>query len=73
MIPNADAFNQRINPIDGSVISTDVFGNPRTTNGRGDIGAVQLAASVPGPLPLLGIGAAFGWSRRLRRRLRSCG
>lgn len=26
-------------------------------------------ASVPGPLPLLGIGAAFVWSRRLRRRI----
>lgn len=25
---------------------------------------------VPGPLPLLGAGAAFGWSRRLRRRLK---
>ena len=27
------------------------------------------AASVPGPLPLLGAGAAFGWSRRLRKRI----
>lgn len=27
------------------------------------------ASSVPGPLPLLGAGAAFGWSRRLRRRV----
>lgn len=26
-------------------------------------------AEVPGPLPLLGAGAAFGWSRRLRRRI----
>jgi len=26
-------------------------------------------SSVPGPLPLLGAGAAFGWSRRLRRRI----
>lgn len=26
--------------------------------------------SVPGPLPLLGVGAAFGWSRRLRNRQR---
>jgi hypothetical protein len=26
---------------------------------------------VPGPLPLLGAGAAFGWSRRLRRRISS--
>ncbi len=24
---------------------------------------------VPGPLPLLGAGAAYGWSRRLRRRI----
>lgn len=29
------------------------------------------ASSVPGPLPLLGAGAAFGWSRRLRRRVMS--
>jgi hypothetical protein len=27
------------------------------------------AAAVPGPLPLLGAGAAFGFSRRLRRRV----
>jgi hypothetical protein len=26
-------------------------------------------APVPGPLPLLGAGAAFGWSRRLRKRI----
>lgn len=26
---------------------------------------------VPGPLPLLGAGAAFGWSRRLRKRSRA--
>ena len=28
-------------------------------------------SSVPGPLPLLGAGAAFGWSRRMRRRLKT--
>jgi len=28
----------------------------------------QPSAAVPGPLPLLGAGAAFGWSRRLRKR-----
>jgi len=27
------------------------------------------SAAVPGPLPLLGIGAAFSWSRRLRKRI----
>ena len=25
--------------------------------------------NVPGPLPLLGVSAAFGWSRRLRRNI----
>jgi MYXO-CTERM domain-containing protein len=29
------------------------------------------SASVPGPLPLMGVAAAFGWSRRLRRRIAS--
>lgn len=28
-------------------------------------------AYVPGPLPLLGAGAAFGWSRQLRKRSRA--
>ncbi len=28
-------------------------------------------SSVPGPVPLFGAGAAFGWSRRLRRRIKS--
>ena len=27
-------------------------------------------ASVPGPLPVLGVAAAWGWARRLRRRVR---
>jgi hypothetical protein len=30
-------------------------------------------ASVPGPLPLVGAGVAFGFSRRLRRRIKRCG
>jgi hypothetical protein len=29
--------------------------------------------AVPGPLPLLGAGAAYGWSRRLRQRIRRAG
>ena len=28
-------------------------------------------ASVPGPLPIFGAGAAFGWSRRLRRPIKT--
>lgn len=32
---------------------------------------VPKAAAVPGPLPLLGIGAAFSASRQIRRRIKS--
>ena len=31
--------------------------------------AAPQATAVPGPLPLLGAAAAFGWTRRLRRRI----
>lgn len=34
---------------------------------------IQASADVPGPLPLLGGAAAFGWSRRLRQRLKVAG
>jgi len=32
---------------------------------------VQAPSSVPGPLPLFGAAAAFGWSRQLRRRIKT--
>jgi uncharacterized repeat protein (TIGR03803 family) len=32
---------------------------------------VRDSNPVPGPLPLMGAGAAFGWSRRLRRRIQA--
>jgi hypothetical protein len=41
-----------------------------TLSGSGDtINVVLGPAAVPGPLPLFGTAAAFGWSRRLRRRI----
>jgi hypothetical protein len=42
-----------------------------TLNGTGDTIQVFIGApaSVPGPLPLFGAAAAFGWSRRLRKRI----
>jgi hypothetical protein len=66
-INDADGANQLINPIDGSPILRDVFGNPRTTYGWRTVGAVQ--PSVPTPLPLAGATAALAWSRRLRRNI----
>jgi hypothetical protein len=38
---------------------------------RQSYGLSWNAMAVPGPLPLAGVGAAFSWSRRLRRRSRS--
>jgi hypothetical protein len=32
---------------------------------------VTLYSTVPGPLPLLGLGAAFGFSRKLRKRIKT--
>jgi hypothetical protein len=44
-----------------------------TLDGTGDTIQVFIGepapAAVPGPLPLLGAAAAFGYSRRLRRRV----
>ena len=33
------------------------------------VNEVSAPASVPGPLPVLGLAAAFGFSRRMRRRI----
>ena len=55
----------------GFTINSGLLGS-WTLNGTGD--TIQLflgppAAAVPGPLPLFGAAAAFGWSRRLRKRI----
>jgi hypothetical protein len=63
-----DVFGFRQNSIDS------IFGRASTTisNFNGPLPA-SGPASVPGPLPLLGAGAAFGWSRQLRRRIGTSG
>lgn len=40
-----------------------------TLDGTSESIQVVLVPPVPGPLPLLGAGSAFGWSRRLRKRI----
>ena len=55
----------------GFTINSGLLGS-WTLNGTGDTIQAFLgppAAAVPGPLPLLGAGVAFGWSRRLRKRI----
>lgn len=55
-VPGYSTARTQINDLGGSAISSDPFRDPDP---------------VPGPLPLLGAAAAFGWSRRLRRRAKS--
>ena len=38
-------------------------------DGTSETITVKVANPVPGPLPLVGVGAAFGFSRRLRQRI----
>ena len=57
----------------GFTFSSGLLGS-WTLNGTGDtiqafLGPASPPSAVPGPLPLLGAGAAFGWSRRLRHRI----
>ncbi len=47
-----------------NVVSKDVLTNIKDT---------YTQEEVPGPLPLLGAGLAFGWSRKLRSRMRAAG
>lgn len=47
VVPDADGANRLVNPIDGGFILTDAFGDPRTTDGKRNIGAVQVREICP--------------------------
>ncbi len=54
----------------GSVAGLRIFDNVLT---EAEVAALDLRtpSAVPGPLPLFGAAAAFGWSRRVRKRISS--
>lgn len=56
-----------------SVTAANAQNQYTTATGPMLLGGSGPSSQVPGPLPLLGAGAAFGWSRRLRRQLRATG
>lgn len=60
-----------------SVLAGDVFGFRQNSEdsfwGRASTTISNFNVAVPGPLPLLGAGAAFGWSRQLRQRIGTSG
>lgn len=54
--------------VDG-IFLEGLVGSGTLASGQG-VTVDYVPAPVPAPLPFLGAGAAFGWSRRLRRRIR---
>jgi hypothetical protein len=52
-----------------STTTLTFFNGNKTLNLLGALDNVSVTA-VPGPLPLLGVGSAFLWSRRLRKRIK---
>jgi hypothetical protein len=50
---------------------TFVTNTPGDTRGFADLSDSATLVRIPGPLPLLGAAAAFGWSRKLRKRINS--
>ena len=73
--PSAGIDNIKVHPTNSHI---DIYtaSLQGTTSGIGsDIGTYNFTATgihdVPGPLPILGLGAAFGYSRKLRKLLKS--
>jgi hypothetical protein len=64
-----------LKPLVGFGSTIYVIDTYNTTNGTAQITGITNTfkatppASVPGPLPLLGVSAAFGFSRKLRKRI----
>ena len=56
-----------------SMIDTFEFEDSASSVGGGYVGQFEVdhGVPVPGPLPILGAGVAFGFSRKLRRRIAS--
>jgi hypothetical protein len=75
-------FSNFVSYAGGGYNSTGGLGNPIPFGEPADIvpgntyaffNANASFASVPGPLPILGAAAAFGWTRKLRRRIKISG
>jgi hypothetical protein len=70
------AYSGNSAPVGGSVIFDGAIGQvlPTTLSGQFYIQyeyTLPPSATTPGPLPLLGAGAAFTFSRQIRRRIKS--
>lgn len=66
--PGSSGSSQLFNVMAGDAFGFRVF-TQDDGGGPGVATISNFSAPVPGPLPILGVGAAIGWSRRLRRRV----
>jgi hypothetical protein len=57
--------------LDGNNLMTQQLSLPGDYSGIAVVDNPSSVPSVPGPLPLFGVGAAFGMSRKMRRRIAS--
>ena len=59
-----------LNPFSESKLWIEDYWSSYTT-GNVNIDAIKNTFQTPGPLPVLGAGAAFGFSRKLRSRIKA--
>jgi hypothetical protein len=70
-IPTTPALSPGFSDIYSYVRNTSAGDTPQTQTRIHSLRINPPTAATPGPLPLLGAGAAFGFSRRLRTRVRT--
>jgi hypothetical protein len=70
LFPNLSIFRLQLTlpDIPEPRLAVDLINRGLLLSGFGDRAIQSSQSPVPGPLPLLGVGAAFSCSRRLRRR-----
>jgi hypothetical protein len=65
-------FRNNLSYSGGSTQTLFINANPDNTSAGISFSPVTpVPSSVPGPIPLFGAAAAFGWSRQLRRRIKT--
>lgn len=72
--PIADTGTSGILDLTGfgsQIFVTDTFTSSSPTARASDFTNTFTTTTVPGPLPVLGVGAAFGFSRKLRNRIKA--
>lgn len=68
LVPGPSSSFPPLRPFNPNTVSSDV--THLITNGGSLTGFTDTVTQTPGPLPILGAGAAFGFSRKLRRRIK---